>query len=213
MNLNNLINKNSKIAEDISDASYVLYVNGKEATKYRDEVSAKMDARLLKKKFPSNRIELRKVSCSTTAVEGKGDSDNTSIKDPELLSIIKFAKNHYPGSKSDEEALDKFIIHSLKHAEKTDRRQDSTLNNQDSHIDKLSAEIDNLQTMIYSIKNRSATENVKNTKENSCWKNYKRVGVKKKNGKTVPNCVPVGEDIQRQMSSFIRLLESKNTRK
>jgi len=23
-----------------------------------------------------------------------------------------------------------------------------------------------------------------------CWKNYKRVGTKKKNGKEVPNCVP-----------------------
>ena len=24
----------------------------------------------------------------------------------------------------------------------------------------------------------------------SCWKNYKQVGMKKKNGKMVPNCVP-----------------------
>ena len=27
-----------------------------------------------------------------------------------------------------------------------------------------------------------------------CWKGYTAVGVKKKNGKTVPNCVPVKED-------------------
>jgi len=26
--------------------------------------------------------------------------------------------------------------------------------------------------------------------ENPCWKGYKPVGTKKKNGKTVPNCVP-----------------------
>lgn len=26
--------------------------------------------------------------------------------------------------------------------------------------------------------------------EDPCWKNYKMVGTKKKNGKTVPNCVP-----------------------
>jgi len=28
----------------------------------------------------------------------------------------------------------------------------------------------------------------------SCWKGYTAIGVKKKNGKTVPNCVPVKED-------------------
>jgi len=29
----------------------------------------------------------------------------------------------------------------------------------------------------------------------SCWKGYRQLGIKKKNGKTVPNCVPVKEDI------------------
>lgn len=28
----------------------------------------------------------------------------------------------------------------------------------------------------------------------SCWTGYKQVGLKKKNGKTVPNCVSVKED-------------------
>lgn len=28
----------------------------------------------------------------------------------------------------------------------------------------------------------------------SCWKGYTAVGVKKKGGRTVPNCVPVKED-------------------
>lgn len=27
-------------------------------------------------------------------------------------------------------------------------------------------------------------------KKGPCWKNYKMVGTKKKNGKKVPNCVP-----------------------
>jgi hypothetical protein len=27
-------------------------------------------------------------------------------------------------------------------------------------------------------------------KKNPCWKKYKMVGMKKKNGKKVPNCVP-----------------------
>ncbi len=33
-------------------------------------------------------------------------------------------------------------------------------------------------------------EGLKNPKDNPCWKGYKPVGTKKKNGKTVPNCVP-----------------------
>ena len=32
---------------------------------------------------------------------------------------------------------------------------------------------------------------VKRIKDDPCWKGYARVGDKKKNGKTVPNCVPI----------------------
>lgn len=37
-------------------------------------------------------------------------------------------------------------------------------------------------------------EGLKDRKDNPCWKGYKPVGTKKKNGRTVPNCVPVKED-------------------
>lgn len=37
--------------------------------------------------------------------------------------------------------------------------------------------------------------NVVNEMENPCWKGYDMVGTKDKNGKKVPNCVPVKEDI------------------
>jgi hypothetical protein len=33
----------------------------------------------------------------------------------------------------------------------------------------------------------------KYTKDNPCWKGYKAVGMKKKNGKMVPNCVPIDD--------------------
>lgn len=36
------------------------------------------------------------------------------------------------------------------------------------------------------------TENLKT--ENPCWKGYKPVGTKEKDGKTVPNCVPTTEE-------------------
>jgi len=37
-------------------------------------------------------------------------------------------------------------------------------------------------------------EDLRDPKDNPCWKGYKPVGVKKKNGKTVPNCVPANEE-------------------
>lgn len=37
-------------------------------------------------------------------------------------------------------------------------------------------------------------EGLKDPKDNPCWKGYKPVGTKEKNGKTVPNCVPANEN-------------------
>jgi len=57
------------------------------------------------------------------------------------------------------------------------------------------------------------TEGLRDPKDNPCWKGYKPVGTKKKAGRTVPNCVPVKEDINPQdvvkmdVPLFIRLLE------
>lgn len=34
------------------------------------------------------------------------------------------------------------------------------------------------------------TQKTKKKSNNPCWKGYKKVGVKEKNGKTVNNCVP-----------------------
>jgi len=42
---------------------------------------------------------------------------------------------------------------------------------------------------------------------NPCWKGYKPVGTKKKNGKTVPNCVPK-ESIDKELSAEFDLIES-----
>lgn len=39
------------------------------------------------------------------------------------------------------------------------------------------------------------TEGLKDPEDNPCWKGYEPVGTKKKNGKTVPNCVPVSEEV------------------
>jgi hypothetical protein len=40
------------------------------------------------------------------------------------------------------------------------------------------------------------TEGLKNPKNNPCWKGYHPIGTKKKDGKTVPNCVPKNESTE-----------------
>lgn len=43
--------------------------------------------------------------------------------------------------------------------------------------------------MLESVK-KLLSEGLKDPKDNPCWDGYKPVGTKKKDGKTVPNCVP-----------------------
>jgi hypothetical protein len=42
---------------------------------------------------------------------------------------------------------------------------------------------------------------LRDPKDNPCWTGYKPVGTKKKNGKTVPNCVPE----EKQLKTFKQL--------
>lgn len=51
-------------------------------------------------------------------------------------------------------------------------------------------------------------EGLKDPKDNPCWKGYKPVGTKKKNGKTVPNCVPATES----KNYWEKLKEERNSR-
>lgn len=48
-------------------------------------------------------------------------------------------------------------------------------------------------------------EGLRDPKDNPCWDGYKPVGTKKKNGKTVPNCVPENADVELAIKEHIRL--------
>jgi hypothetical protein len=37
-------------------------------------------------------------------------------------------------------------------------------------------------------------KNPSNSKSDPCWEGYEKIGMKKKNGKLVPNCVPIKKD-------------------
>ncbi len=43
--------------------------------------------------------------------------------------------------------------------------------------------------------------------DNPCWKGYKPVGTKKKNGRTVPNCVPK-ESVEQQFDQIQEMIET-----
>ena len=38
--------------------------------------------------------------------------------------------------------------------------------------------------------------------EDPCWKGYKQIGMKKKNGKKVPNCVPEAYDVWNESCGY-----------
>ena len=48
----------------------------------------------------------------------------------------------------------------------------------------------------------SAEEEATTEHDEPCWKDYKQVGMKKKNGKEVPNCVPKGSSGEMDMEMY-----------
>ena len=59
-------NEQSEVTEDVEE--FVLYVNGKPASKYEDEHSAKRDIAIMKKSHPGAKIILKKEVCSQELV-------------------------------------------------------------------------------------------------------------------------------------------------
>lgn len=54
-------------------------------------------------------------------------------------------------------------------------------------------QLSSLQIGSLEITETNKSKNISPGNNNTCWKNYKQVGTKTKNGKIVPNCVPVEE--------------------
>lgn len=42
----------------------------------------------------------------------------------------------------------------------------------------------------------SEAKKIKKSEDDPCWKGYTQLGTKEKNGKEVPNCVPIGEEVE-----------------
>lgn len=65
---------------------------------------------------------------------------------------------------------------------------------QQSKITKAADYMNSVLRSISSDQELDVNEGLRDPKDNPCWKGYKPVGTKKKNGRTVPNCVPKNED-------------------
>lgn len=68
------------MVESADSESYILYVNGKPYTSYKDIFSAKSDFELLKKKFPNKIFEIKKEVCNIEPVTQENTTDNVSEK-------------------------------------------------------------------------------------------------------------------------------------
>jgi hypothetical protein len=60
-----------------------------------------------------------------------------------------------------------------------------------------------------SLKKDIEEEKQKGVDGKACWKGYKRMGTKQKGGKTVDNCVKIGEAYERKIASLIEQLKKK----
>jgi len=65
------------------------------------------------------------------------NKDDDSFDDPDVKDVARYAKHHYPGSRSLQGAFYKFVQRSLLHSLEADRRHDRELNSLRRDIDDL----------------------------------------------------------------------------
>jgi len=100
--------------------------------------------------------------------EGINPEDNVSLNIPLLMRVMEYAKEDAKTDMDLHHVVEKMIELSSKGKTLTMDQYDDIVGDQTP--------------------SNETYESLKT--DNPCWKNYKPVGTKKKNGKTVPNCVP-----------------------
>jgi hypothetical protein len=119
------------------------------------------------------------------------------IADPEVRSVRQFAKSHYLGAKSEQEAFDKFVIHSLRHSEQDDTEQHRKLKIQ-------AQQIQDLQDQLHALKKP-------NTNSRS-EPDIQRVVNKYKPELNTEKQIPVSEQIAMAMQDCIKTLMEKRSK-
>ena len=134
--------------------------------------------------------------------EMMGDKPGCDTKKPKKLNAI--AKKHKVSIESLEKQLQKGIKVEMEHT--TDRNEAETIALH--HLEEIPDYYSRLNKMEKSAEVKEAKKYM-TKEEDPCWKGYKMVGKKKKNGKEVPNCVPVNEATTRlpmQTGKVLRVL-------
>jgi hypothetical protein len=118
------------------------------------------------------------------------------ITDPEVLTVRQFAKSHYAGAKSEQEAFDKFVIHGLRHSEDNDNVQNEKLKDHQRQLQDLNSKINQLLSQT----------NSNNIEIPKIDKISAPVAISKEKQ------VPVSEEIQQVMKNCIDLLFEKHSK-
>jgi hypothetical protein len=104
-------------------------------------------------------------------VEGTDGIDSVSLDVPLLMRIMEYAK---------EDARDDMALHHV-----VDKLIELSQSGETLTMDQYDAIVGDQRALL-----APEEKNESLRTDNPCWKGYKPVGTKKKNGKTVPNCVP-----------------------
>ena len=114
-------------------------------------------------------------------------------------SVEEIAKKHRLEVSFVQKQLDMGIPIEHEHAKDKDLATDIAL----QHLDEIPDYYTRLKKMESSAKKshkkyKDVTEDKKIKGDDPCWKGYEMIGKKKKNGREVPNCVPVKESLMRR---------------
>ena len=78
-----------------------------------------------------------------------------------------------------------------------------------NHITQTYSHADLKQPSLFKIKDKEGTTHhfIKEDLKDTCWKGYEAIGTKKKNGKEVPNCVPVKEAVEMTHAQIMKKIK------
>lgn len=198
---------------DINRLKYLSGINKKAATKPNSTVTERFGGikmfqeasfRILAKHFGATDVALKESSAHSVGTVQF--NEGTLEASQQKLNEFKSVWSLYLKTSNLEEAKamafkseEEFLEEKMTAAQKAKREEIVLAMKKDADAMKEKYG-DDWEKVMYATATKQALKEDKDEDEKSgdlkdaCWDGYKAVGTKKKNGKTVPNCVPVNED-------------------
>lgn len=118
------------------------------------------------------------------------EESNQSSRSARIQRILQQMRARYPQAEDDLEAL----ILNFRNEQTQDRQDINTLysenDTEEDRIERMERLLQDLKQQRGLAEKRDPSPGKITKSEDPCWKGYHMVGTKKKNGRTVPNCVP-----------------------